>query len=131
MPTYKLERIPLTNLRLSLNNYRYPHQTSERNALATLAKEQGLKLVNLAESIAEAGLNPTDLPMVAPEEGVSSGGCATKAPCFDAASNAASMPSTSQYGRTTGSSVSRKGPRTPMLPIRQRSRPRTSKKRIT
>jgi hypothetical protein len=26
-------------------------------------------LVNLAESIAEAGLNPTDLPMVAPEEG--------------------------------------------------------------
>lgn len=66
MPTYKLERVALANLRLNLNNFRYPHQASERDALASMAKEQGPKLVNLAESIAKEGLNPTDLPMIAP-----------------------------------------------------------------
>jgi hypothetical protein len=64
LANYQVKAIPLKSLRLNLENYRYAHQPSERAALETLAKEQGIKLFNLAEHIAGGGLNPTDLPIV-------------------------------------------------------------------
>jgi hypothetical protein len=62
------ETIPLENLMVDLVNPRHVPQPSQREALATIAHDQGVKLANLAEDIAEKGLNPGELPLVTPAE---------------------------------------------------------------
>jgi hypothetical protein len=57
--------ISLENLLIDLINPRYPEQANQRESIATIAKYQGVKLINLAEDIAEKGLNPSELPLVA------------------------------------------------------------------
>ncbi len=59
-----IQSIPLENLLIDLHNPRQAPQASQRDALAAIALEQGIKLANLAEDIAEKGLNPSELPMV-------------------------------------------------------------------
>ncbi|MBI3163796.1 MAG: hypothetical protein HYZ24_03865 [Chloroflexi bacterium] len=63
----KVKPIPIQNLLIDLQNPRYDPRTNQREALATLAREQGSKLVSLAEDVInEGGLNPAELPMVMP-----------------------------------------------------------------
>lgn len=68
MQSWKTDSISLENLQIDLYNPRYEHRTSQRDVLTTIAHEQGVKLVNLAEDIAEKGLNPSELTIVAPTE---------------------------------------------------------------
>ncbi len=60
--------IPLNNLLIDLQNPRYDLRINQREALTTIAHDQGMKLVNLAEDIVDRGLNPSDLPMVTPAD---------------------------------------------------------------
>ncbi len=62
----EIKSIPIENLLVDLQNPRYDPRTNQREAISTIANDQGLKLVNLAEDIVERGLNPSDLPMVTP-----------------------------------------------------------------
>ncbi len=63
----KVKPIPIQNLLIDLQNPRYDPRTNQREALMTLAREQGNKLAALAEDIInESGLNPAELPMVMP-----------------------------------------------------------------
>lgn len=65
MASGRIEPIEVENLNLTLKNPRYPGQSNQRSAIETLAKEQGLKLLNLAEDIAKYGsLDPTQLILV-------------------------------------------------------------------
>jgi hypothetical protein len=64
MTSQKIQIIALENLIFDLFNPRQAPQLSQREALATIAHEQGIKLVNLAEDIVEKGLNPSELPLV-------------------------------------------------------------------
>lgn len=66
METQKIQRIALEHLLVDLQNPRYDPRINQREALATIAQEQGAKLINLAEDIVERGLNPSELPMVTP-----------------------------------------------------------------
>lgn len=66
MRAQRTEIIPLENLAIDLVNPRHVQQPSQREALATIAHDQGAKLANLAEDIAEKGLNPTEIPLVTP-----------------------------------------------------------------
>ncbi len=67
-----IRRIPVTSLLIDLENPRYEPLASQREALQIIASDQEDKLANLAEDIAERGLNPSELPMVTPgEDGVS------------------------------------------------------------
>lgn len=59
-----VQQIPLERLLVDLQNPRYDPRTSQREALATIAQDQGNKLLNLAEDIAEKGLNPSELAIV-------------------------------------------------------------------
>src|SRR5262249_12785674 len=43
-------------------------QSSQRDALHVITRQQGLKLCNLAEDIVDKGLNPTELIMVTPAD---------------------------------------------------------------
>ena len=63
-----IQRIALENLFIDLKNPRYDPITSQREALATIAVDQGAKLVSLAEDIVEKGLNPSELPIVTPAD---------------------------------------------------------------
>lgn len=63
---FNIKTIDLENLRINLNNPRYDPRTSEREAVATIVHDQGLKLSNLADDIINKGLNPSDLPIVTP-----------------------------------------------------------------
>ena len=60
--------IALENLLIDLQNPRYDPRTSQREAITTIANEQGVKLANLAEDIVDKGLNPSELPMVTPSD---------------------------------------------------------------
>jgi hypothetical protein len=68
MPSWVIQPIPLENLQVDLYNPRYEHRTSQRETLTTIAHDQGIKLVNLAEDIADKGLNPSELTIVAPTD---------------------------------------------------------------
>ena len=68
MTSPSIKTIALANLLVDLANPRHTEQTSQREAIATIALDQGIKLVNLAEDIAERGLNPGDLPLVTPTD---------------------------------------------------------------
>ena len=59
--------IKLSNLYLDLRNPRYEEQKSQNEALNTIAREQGNKLLVLLRDIIENGLNPSDIPIVMPD----------------------------------------------------------------
>lgn len=61
-----IEPISLANLLIDLQNPRYDLRSSQREALTTIAHDQGPKLVNLAEDIVDKGLNPSEAIMVTP-----------------------------------------------------------------
>jgi len=65
MPKHIVTPIKLEKLLIDLQNPRYNHRTSQRDALSTIARDQGPKLYNLAEDIVDKGVNPSDLPIVA------------------------------------------------------------------
>jgi hypothetical protein len=62
--------LPIEDLRLDLNNPRIAEATSQREALQKIIDDQDAKLVALAESIIEDGLNPMDrfLVIASPDE---------------------------------------------------------------
>lgn len=59
--------LKLSNLYLDLQNPRYEEQKSQNEALNTIAKEQGPKLLVLLKDIIDNGLNPSDIPIVMPD----------------------------------------------------------------
>lgn|GEM_PF-5701582 len=59
--------VPLTSLRLDLQNPRLETQQGQNQAMAAIVKDQGRKLLRLASDIADHGTNPTELPIVAPQ----------------------------------------------------------------
>ncbi len=56
--------LKIDSLDLDLENPRITRATDQRDAMQKILKEQGVKLVNLAESIADRGLNPMDRLLV-------------------------------------------------------------------
>ena len=62
----KKQYLRLANLFLDLENPRFEKQSSQVEALNTMAREQGDKLIALLKDIIAHGLNPTDLPIVMP-----------------------------------------------------------------
>lgn len=66
MQAAKMKQIPVEDLLIDLQNPRYDIRNSQREAITTIAHDQGLKLVNLAEDIIDKGLNPSEVVMVAP-----------------------------------------------------------------
>ncbi len=68
MTEQTIKPIALENLIVDIFNPRYLPQPSQRDALATIAHGQGQKLANLADDIVEKGLNPSELPLVAPAD---------------------------------------------------------------
>ena len=56
----KKQTIRLANLFLDLRNPRYEVQGSQKEALNTLAKDQGDKLLRLLGDIIQNGLNPSE-----------------------------------------------------------------------
>jgi hypothetical protein len=72
MSAPNIQSIPLANLLVDLINPRHNQQPSQREAISTIAFDQGMKLVNLGEDIIARGLSLNDFPMVTPadEEGM-------------------------------------------------------------
>lgn len=68
MQSWLIKNIQLENLQVDLYNPRYDQRTSQRDTLSTIAHDQGSKLANLAEDIAEKGLNPSELTIVTSTE---------------------------------------------------------------
>ncbi|MCC6191698.1 MAG: hypothetical protein IT318_21935 [Anaerolineales bacterium] len=59
-----IRTLRVADLLIDLENPRYDVISSQRESLATIAREQGAKLANLAEDIAVEGLNPSELLIV-------------------------------------------------------------------
>lgn len=72
MAVPNIQPIPLANLLVDLINPRHNQQPNQREAISTIAFDQGLKLVNLGQDIINRGLSLNDFPMVTPadEEGM-------------------------------------------------------------
>jgi len=68
MPDTDTKPIKIEDLAFDLINPRYPPRSSQREAIAKIVDDQGIKLVNLAEDIVENGLNPTKRILVAPAD---------------------------------------------------------------
>lgn len=68
MSAASLLPIKIANLLIDLRNPRYEIRSSQHDALATISRDQGLKLYNLAEDIVDKGLNPSDIPIVTPAD---------------------------------------------------------------
>jgi hypothetical protein len=64
-----IQQIAIGNLLIDLQNPRYDPRTNQREAIMSIANDQGMKLANLAEDIVEKGLNPSELPIVTQAEG--------------------------------------------------------------
>src|SRR5665647_492221 len=69
MPKQTILELRVADLAVDLTNPRHSPVASQRDAIAAIARTQGIKLVNLAEDMVTAGLNYSDLPMVTPEDG--------------------------------------------------------------
>jgi hypothetical protein len=65
--TGNIQPLKITNIRLNLSNPRYDPTSSEQEAVATIVRKQGRKLVKLAADIVEKGMNPMKLLMVTPD----------------------------------------------------------------
>ena len=61
--------LPIEDLRLDIKNPRIAEAASQRDALQKIVTDQDIKLVALAESIVEDGLNPMDRFLVIPSDG--------------------------------------------------------------
>lgn len=61
-----VQRVAVENLLIDLQNPRYDPRANQREAITTIAHDQGVKLANLAEDIVDKGLNPSELPLVTP-----------------------------------------------------------------
>lgn len=68
MTAPNIQQIPLANLLVDLINPRHNQQPSQREAISTIAFDQGMKLVNLGEDIIARGLSLNDFPMVTPAD---------------------------------------------------------------
>lgn len=66
MHSYK--KIPIANLSVNIENPRYEMVGNQPEAINLMVKEQKKKIINLAEDIVRNGLNPSELPIVAPHE---------------------------------------------------------------
>jgi hypothetical protein len=66
MAPRNLKNIDIENLRINLDNPRYEHRSSEREAVVAIVHDQGQKLVNLARDLTDKGPNPSDIPIVTP-----------------------------------------------------------------
>lgn len=60
----QVKSIAIENLLVDLQNPRYDPRSNQREGISTIAHDQGVKLLNLAEDIVDRGLNPSELPMV-------------------------------------------------------------------
>jgi hypothetical protein len=60
--------LPVEDLRLDIKNPRIAEASSQRDALQKILTDQDIKLIALAESIVEDGLNPMDRFLVIPSE---------------------------------------------------------------
>lgn len=60
----EIKTIKITNLWIDLDNYRFEHQDSQRDAINRMVREYQGDLYNLAYDIMTNGLNPTDKPLV-------------------------------------------------------------------
>lgn len=69
MQNYEIKSFLIKNLLLNIENYRFEPVSNQREALSTIAHDQGLKLVAIAEDILDRGTNPSDLPIVTPADG--------------------------------------------------------------
>lgn len=56
----KTKTIKLIDLQVNTENYRFEPVASQKEAIDLMIENQGLKIYNLAEHIAENGLNPND-----------------------------------------------------------------------
>ena len=63
----EIRQLKITNIRLNLQNPRYDPTSSEQEAIGTIVRKQGRKLVRLAADIVEKGMNPMKLMMVTPD----------------------------------------------------------------
>ena len=68
MSNKEVKPISVQQLLLDLQNPRYDVLNNQIEVIAEILDDQGRKLVKLAADIAEAGLNPSELPMVAQHE---------------------------------------------------------------
>lgn len=66
----ELKTIKLANLCVSTTNPRFEQQFSQKEAMARILEDQKDKLVVLASDILEHGLNPLDMILVTPSDGV-------------------------------------------------------------
>jgi hypothetical protein len=66
MAAYEIRELRVTQLLLNLKNYRFDPMGNQREAIRIMLENQGDKLVRLAADITFVGLNPSDLPIVAP-----------------------------------------------------------------
>jgi hypothetical protein len=62
------KKISISNLVVNIENPRYEMVGSQHEAILLLVKEQKNKLLNLSSDIIEYGLNPSEMPIVAPHE---------------------------------------------------------------
>lgn len=62
------KRISISNLVVNIENPRYEMVGSQHEAIALMVKEQKNKLLNLSSDIVNYGLNPSEMPIVAPHE---------------------------------------------------------------
>ena len=65
---HSLKKIPVANLTVNIENPRYEMVGNQPEAINLMVKEQKKKIINLAEDIVQYGLNPSELPIVAPHE---------------------------------------------------------------
>lgn len=61
---YEYKSVAIEKLGLDFLNPRYEEAENQRDALQKMLSNQKKKLVNLAESIIENGLNPSDIPII-------------------------------------------------------------------
>lgn len=69
MGNYHFKSIKVANLLVNSENSRFEEAAeNQRETILTMIEDQKEKLFNLAKDILDAGLNPSDLPIVIPEE---------------------------------------------------------------
>lgn len=63
-----IKKISIANLCVNIENPRYEMVGNQHEAIALMVKSQKKKLLNLAADVVIHGLNPSELPIVAPHE---------------------------------------------------------------
>lgn len=61
---YTTRTIPIANLQVNKENYRFEPVVNQRDAISTMVDDQKDKIITLAKDIIGSGLNPSDLPIV-------------------------------------------------------------------